>query len=56
MAGITFREQQLLKLFRSCDERGQHVIEMLARNQAAFAGQPASVPHQRSSTVTPMRR
>ncbi len=35
MAGITFREQQLLKLFRSCDERGQHVIEMLARNQAA---------------------
>ena len=38
---MTYREQQLVKAYRACDERGRYMVEQLADHYAEASRPPA---------------
>ena len=43
---LTYREQQLVKAYRACDERGRYMVEQLADHYAEASRPPARAPER----------
>lgn len=41
---LTFREIQLLKVFRQCDERGRSLVEQIATDQSRISCLESAAP------------